>query len=129
MCLRSLAKYFTVSFFVLVLTACGSSSSNQDGTSPETQNTISILGSDGPMAGAKVEVFVLAEYLTDSDNDENVLADETAITDRNTALADDLKLKLDAEFPDLAMRFAASVVSRDYLNCFLEQLFSVFISV
>ena len=50
MCLRSLAKYFTVSFFVLVLTACGSSSSNQDGTSPETQNTISILGSDGPMA-------------------------------------------------------------------------------
>ena len=76
MCLRSLAKYFTVSFFVLVLTACGSSSSNQDGTSPETQNTISILGSDGPMAGAKVEVFVLAEYLRDSDNAENVLADE-----------------------------------------------------
>ena len=31
---------------------------------------------------------------------------------------------IDAEFQDLTMRFAASVASRDYLNCFLECLFS-----
>ena len=96
MCLRSWAKYFTVSFFVLVLTACGSGSSNQDATSPEVEDTISILGSDGPMAGAKVEVFVLQEYLNDSETDNNLLVADETTTDELTALADNLELKLNA---------------------------------
>ena len=96
MCLRSWAKYFAVSFFVLALAACGSGSSNQDVASPETGNTISILGSDGPMAGAIVAVYRLGDYLTDPEKAVNQLVAEVTTTNIGTALADNLELKLNA---------------------------------
>ena len=96
MFLRSWAKYFVVSFFVLALAACGRGSSNQDIASPETGNTISILGSDGPMAGAIVAVYRLGDYLTDPEKAVNQLVAEVTTTSIDTALADNLELKLNA---------------------------------
>ena len=95
--LRSLTKLCVTGLSVLILTACGGSgsSSDSDPAAPETGNTISVFGSDGPMAGADVAVYDLKAYLDDSDTAENLLATE-AKTDAVTALADDLELSLDA---------------------------------
>ena len=90
----SSAKFFLIIVCSLVLAACGGSgvpTASESGTA----NTISVFGSDGPMAGADVAVYDLQAYLTDSSTAENLLA-VPVITDTETALADNLELVLDA---------------------------------
>ncbi|MDG2035493.1 MAG: thrombospondin type 3 repeat-containing protein, partial [Pseudomonadales bacterium] len=96
MCLRTLAKFCAIGVSVFVLAACGGGSgSSSDPAAPETGNTISVFGSDGPMAGADVAVYDLQAYLDNSTTAESLLA-APAMTDAVTALADDLELSLDA---------------------------------
>jgi CubicO group peptidase (beta-lactamase class C family) len=84
-----------VSLLSLLLTACGGGGSSSPAPEPEEANTISVFGTDGPMAAADIAVYHLQDYLTDSDTDDNLLvADVTS--DAVTALADNLELTLDA---------------------------------
>jgi len=86
-------KFSFILLCFITLTACDFNSSNR--SEREKGNPINIMGVDGPMAGADVEVYDLQAYLDDSDMASSLLY-RPAITDAVTALADNLELQLDA---------------------------------
>ena len=90
MCLRILPKLFAIGLSVLVLAACGGGGgSSSPSTPPETVDTISVFGSDGPMANADVNVFALYDYINPLiDVKENLLALGTATTDPTEVAVD-----------------------------------------
>ncbi|MDB2410660.1 thrombospondin type 3 repeat-containing protein [Pseudomonadales bacterium] len=110
MCLRTLAKFCAIGLSVFVLAACGGGSSSP--STPETGNTISVFGSDGPMAGADVAVYDLQAYLDNSTTAESLLA-APAMTDAVTALADDLELSLDAGLGPYMVVVTANATTTD----------------
>ncbi|MEZ7984711.1 MAG: hypothetical protein QMB64_02675, partial [Pseudomonadales bacterium] len=81
--------------FVSVLAACGGGGSSSAAPEPEEANTISVFGSDGPMAGADVFVYDLQDFIQNGPEAEDLLA-TPATTDPVTGLADNLELSLDA---------------------------------
>ena len=88
-----LQNFSFVLFCFFALSACDFNSSSS--SEREKGNPISIMGVDGPMAGADVEVYDLQAYLDNSDTAPSLLY-RPAITNPVTALADDLELQLDA---------------------------------
>jgi hypothetical protein len=94
MYLRTLGKLFVTGLFVSVLAACGGGSSSA-APEPEEANTISVFGSDGPMAGADVIVYDLQDFIQNGPDSDGLLA-TPATTDPVTGLADNLELSLDA---------------------------------
>jgi hypothetical protein len=97
--LVSLQIFSCALFCFFALSACdfnsSSSSSSSNSSEREKGNPINIMGVDGPMAGADVEVYDLQAYLDNSDTAPSLLY-RPAITNPVTALADDLELQLDA---------------------------------
>ncbi len=71
------------------LVACGNSTT--ESTSSTSHNTLSVMGVDGPMAGADVDVFDLQAYLDDALTAPSLLLLPT-ITNPVSALAEDLEL-------------------------------------
>ena len=95
MCFHLLPKFLFVLVCSVVLAACGGSGAPSATSATNTANTISVFGSDGPMAGADVAVYDLQAYLADASTAVNLLAVPT-VTDKNTALADNIELLADA---------------------------------
>ena len=74
------------------LVACGGSNTESSKSTDSTShNSLSVMGVDGPMAGADVDVFDLQAYLDDAQSAPSLLL-SPSITDSDSALAENLAL-------------------------------------
>ena len=111
--LRTLGKFCVTGLFVSVLAACGGGGgSSSAAPEPEEANSISVFGSDGPMAGADVFVYDLQDFIENGPDSENLLA-APATTDPITGLADNLELSLDAGIGPFAVGIFANETTID----------------
>ena len=99
-----------VIFCFFALTACDFNSNNS--SEREKGNPISIMGVDGPMAGADIEVYDLQDFLDDP-NAASSLLYQPATTDIITALADDIELTLNAGVGPFMVVVTANATTTD----------------
>jgi hypothetical protein len=131
MYLRILGKLFVTGLFVSVLAACGGGGSSSAAPEPEEANTISVFGSDGPMAGADVAVYDLQAFIQGGPESESLLA-APATTDPVTGLADNLELSLDAGIGPFVVGIFANETTTDLStgeSPVIEALFTVVTSL
>ena len=103
-------KLSVIATFAVALSACDFDS--QDTPEREQGNPIDIMGVDGPMAGADVEVYDLQAFLDDPSAAGSLLF-QPATTDPVTALADDIELTLDAGVGPFMIVVTANATTTD----------------
>jgi hypothetical protein len=85
--IRDLSKLVVVGFLFSLLAACGGGGTSKDcaPTNPncnDPEQIISVLGADGPMANAVVELFRLSDFLAQPPSPPSLLdADANLVTD------------------------------------------------
>ena len=105
-------KLLLILLSALLLTACGGGGSSSPAPEPEEANTISVFGSDGPVAGADVFVYDFDDFKQNNFDAQDLLA-APATTDPVTAMADDLELVLDAGLGPFVVVIQANETSID----------------